>query len=325
MKPALFEGTTATDEHSLCTALGAKAESVMRRHRETFITRDDFKWLRDRGLNAVRIPIGYWLFNPEPPFVGGAEVLDQALNWCDEFQLAANIDLHGLPGSQGPEHHTGREKFFRWGKEDSYLKRSLEFIEQVAQRYKDRSCVRLFSIVNEPDVDLPAAFLKSFNEAAYDLIRKYMPPERVAVVIAAFTEARLPEFHRHLTRGKNVLTDIHPYACFGKWSADQLMDYVHWGRDSKVPALKKAGPEDLICGEWSLGVAGTLKPAIQALPPDQQDAMMRTFADGQLLAYNQTAGWFFWSYKVESLDPFARDCWCFRNAVERGWLPASFS
>ena len=28
----------------------AAAERVMRRHRETFITEDDFRWIRDRGI-----------------------------------------------------------------------------------------------------------------------------------------------------------------------------------------------------------------------------------------------------------------------------------
>ena len=101
MKPALFEPTDAKDEYSLCTALGREAaEKRLREHRDTFITRDDFAWLKSHGFDAVRLPIGYWLLEPDGPFVGGMEYLDRAMDWCDEFGIAMNIDLHGLPGNE---------------------------------------------------------------------------------------------------------------------------------------------------------------------------------------------------------------------------------
>jgi len=325
MKPALFEGTLANDEYTLCDALGsAAAERVMRKHRETFITEDDFRWIRDRGLNAIRLPIGYWLLEPDGPFVGGAKWLDQAIDWCEEYDIACNIDFHGLPGHQGPEHHSGRQKFYQWHLDDRYMKRSLDVIERVAQMYRDRDCVSAFTLVNEPATDLPAAFLQTFYEQGYARVRKHMPAERVAVIIAAFTEARLPEFHRKVA-GENVLTDIHPYPCFVPWNADQLNEYVAWGPSRQLPHLLRTGADDLVVGEWSLGVAPALRPALEAMTPWQRDLAMRTFANGQLLANEQTAGWFFWSYKIESGNPRLQKCWSFRDAVEAGWMPDHYA
>lgn len=323
MKPALFAGTDATDEYSLGLALGDRTERVLREHRETFITESDFRWMRDAGLNAVRIPIGYWLLNPEPPFVGGAEYLDRALDWCDAYGITANLDFHGLPGHQGPEHHSGRSNHFRWDKEPRFLAQSLDFVEQVAQTYKHRRCVNMISLVNEPDMHMSGEFLMNFYEQGYDRVRKHMSADDVIVTIAAFTERRLPEFHRKLVSRANVMTDVHPYPCFSPhWKPGQLVDFIAWGAAEKLPAFRKTGPEDLIVGEWSLSLAEAIKPEFLALPPAEQEQAMRTFAGNELLAFEQCAGWYFWSYKTEiPKNLFQQHRWSYRDAVENGWLP----
>src|ERR1700709_1688682 len=60
MVPNLYRGTKAPDEYSLCLDLGDQAKGRLNQHRETFITAADFHWIRERGLNAVRLPVGYW-------------------------------------------------------------------------------------------------------------------------------------------------------------------------------------------------------------------------------------------------------------------------
>jgi glucan 1,3-beta-glucosidase len=325
IKPDLFDGTTANDEYSLCAALGTSAERVMRRHRETFITEADFRWLAERGINAIRLPVGYWLFEPDGPFVEGVDAFEMALDWCQQYGIGCNIDMHGLPGHQSPEHHSGRSNHFRWHLEKDHVVRSLDVIERIAQTYRDRACINAFTLVNEPSADLPASFLMSFFEQGYDRVRRHMDAADVAVVIAAFTEARLPEFHRKLVGAKNVLTDIHPYPCFIPWADDQLNEYLAWGPHRQWPHLIRSGAEDLIVGEWSLGVPNSLKPAIVAMDPWYRDLTMKTFAHGQLMAHEQTAGWFFWNYRIESPNPWLQSCWSFRDAVTAGWLPDHFA
>lgn len=326
MKPALFEGTSANDEYTLCDTLGrTAAEKLLRRHRETFITEADFAWLRDRGINSVRLPIGYWLFEPDGPFVPGTEMVDYALDLCERYGLSVNLDWHGLPGSQGPEHHTGRQKYFRWDKEQRFMDRSLDLIETVAQRYRDRDCVSAVTLVNEPDMNLPREFLLTFFENGYERVRRHMSAENVAVIITAFTEGRMGEFHRKLTGKQNVLTDIHPYPCFVPWEPDQLNDFIAWGPAKEWPFLVESGIDDLVVGEWSLGLAPSLRPALEAMPAWRRELAMKTFAANQLITFDSTAGWFFWSYKIESLKPELQCHWSFRDAVHRGWLPDQFA
>lgn len=325
MKPDLFKETSAQDEYTLCLELGpVLARRVIHQHRETFITERDFRWLADRGINSIRLPVGYWLFEPDGPFVNGVEYFEQALDWCDQYNIGCNIDLHGLFGHQSVEHHTGRSGHFRWHQEPDFLSRSLDLIERIAQSYRDRTCVHAFTLVNEPAEALPASFLMSFYEQGYDRVRRHMSAENVAVVISAFTEARLPEFHRKLSGTQNVLTDIHPYPCFMPWREDQLNEFLAWGPQQQWPFMVTVGSKDLLVGEWSLGVPASLNSILGTLDPNQRDWAMRTYAHGQLLAYEQTAGWYFWSYKIQNPDANLTARWSFREAVQRGWLPDQF-
>ncbi|GKF58321.1 probable glucan 1,3-beta-glucosidase A, partial [Tanacetum coccineum] len=56
-------------------------------HWETFIVEKDFKFIADSGLNAVRIPLGWWTASdpsPPKPFIGGSlQYLDKAFLWAE--------------------------------------------------------------------------------------------------------------------------------------------------------------------------------------------------------------------------------------------------
>ena len=69
------------------------------------VTREDFAWIATHGLNAVRIPIGHWIFGPDYPYhpkygahrhpfvTGGIEVLDRALDKDPERRYPGAEDL----------------------------------------------------------------------------------------------------------------------------------------------------------------------------------------------------------------------------------------
>jgi len=58
----------------------------IKEHWSTFIVEDDFKFIASNGLNAVRIPVGWWIASdPTPPwpYVGGSlHALDNAFSWA---------------------------------------------------------------------------------------------------------------------------------------------------------------------------------------------------------------------------------------------------
>ena len=79
----------------------------------------------------------------------------------------------------------------------------------------------------------------------------------------------------------------------------------------------KQGQPQIIVGEWSTA----LDPkSYGTASPFERDTIKRGYGAAQLTSYEASKGWFYWTYKMENPSD-----WSFRENVERGWLPPSFS
>ncbi len=345
MTPSLFAGLAATDETTWCVELGRDAAPRLRTHRERFVTRADFAWLAAIGINAVRIPIGHWILGPPYPYhasyggraapyvEGGIEVLDRALDWAQESGLRDVLDLHAAPGCQNGFDNGGIKDACDWHTREEYVAFSVELLGRLAGRYRARGCLHAIEVLNEPRWDVPTALLEDYYRRAYGAIRAHCRAEDVAVV---FHDGFRPhrEYAGFLQSSdlRNVIFDVHRYQCFERADLElDIQGHLHkaavtWRdeadeiqRDLRVPA---------IAGEWSLGLdlevvslwaEGPYDHALQHMDRFQEDVACRAYASAQLLAFERYLGWFFWSYRTESTP-----AWCFRECVQRGWLPARF-
>ncbi len=345
MTPSLFAGLDATDETTWCAELGRDAPARLREHWNRWITRDDFAWLADVGINAVRLPVGHWVLGaPYPhhskygrhrhPFVeGGIEIVDRAMDWAGEFGLRVMLDLHAAPGCQNGFDNGGLLGVCEWHTREEYLAHSVELLGRLAARYRASASLHAIEVLNEPRWDVPTQLLESYYRRAYAAIRAHCPPGRVAVV---FHDGFRPhgEFSRLFADAtlEDVLFDVHRYQCFERADLDlDIHGHVHkagvtW-RDEAVAIQRDLGIP-AICGEWSLGLdlevvslwaAGPFDHALQHMDPFLENVALRAYATAQLLAFEQYRGWFFWSYRTETTP-----AWCFRECVERGWLPGRF-
>jgi glucan 1,3-beta-glucosidase len=343
--PSLFEGLAATDETTYCAELGDRADALLKHHWNTYIVEDDFAWLAGVGINAVRIPVGHWLFGPEYPYhraygaathpfvVGGLDILDRAFEWAANYGLQVVLDLHAAPGCQNGFDNGGIKDVCEWHTKPEYLEHSLDVLEKLAERYRGRHALHAIEVLNEPRWDVPTDLLKRYNLAGYARIRKHCHPEDVAVVFhdgfRSFREytgfMSGPEFD-------NVVFDIHRYQCFER--ADIDMDI--YGHIEKSAITWKQEADEIIrelrlptyVGEWSLGLnlkvvslwaEGPFNYALEHMDDFQKDVAYRAYAAAQLATFEKYLGWFFWTYKTETTPE-----WCFRECVERGWLPARF-
>ncbi|EXB39756.1 Glucan 1,3-beta-glucosidase 2 [Morus notabilis] len=97
--PSVFIMTVKTDlhgEYQLTNGFGPdRARQVLQEHWNNFVTEQDFRFMSANGLNAVRIPVGWWIAydpNPPKPFVGGSlQALDNAFNWAHHLSRTAAI------------------------------------------------------------------------------------------------------------------------------------------------------------------------------------------------------------------------------------------
>ena len=89
----MFDSTpdNVVDEFTLTQALGFDAAArLLDRHWSTWITQADMKDIASKGLNFVRVPVGYWSVTPldDDPYVQGAyEYLRMALDWAEDSNI----------------------------------------------------------------------------------------------------------------------------------------------------------------------------------------------------------------------------------------------
>jgi glucan 1,3-beta-glucosidase len=213
--PGVFAGTAAGDEYTLCQALGKdKATARLKQHRETWITEGDFQWMKAHGLNAVRLPVGYWVLEDNPPFISGAESLDWAFRTAKAHGMGVLLDLHGAPGSQNGWDHSGRSGALGWHSSPENIAHTLRVVDDLAAHCKAFDNFLGFELLNEPRWDVPLSILKSYYQESYRRVRKHVSEERTAVVIHdGFRPLEWANFMQE-PEYANVLLDTHLYQCY---------------------------------------------------------------------------------------------------------------
>ncbi len=317
MVPSVYEGTDAGDEFSLCQALGPKAKSQLGHHRETFITAEDFRWIKNSGLNSVRLPVGYWALEAPKPYVSAGDYIEFALDQAQKNNLRLVLDLHGAPGSQNGWDHSGRGGDVGWHKDPNNIKETVRILGTFAQKYGNHPALFGIELLNEPIWDIPVETLKGFYQDSYTQIRQYASPQVAVIFHDSFRAMAWQNFMKG-PEYSNVIIDTHLYQSFGdedKQRTAQEQIIFALNRKSTLEQMQRDELPTFV-GEWSLALPNH---SIRDLSTFEEDLVTGAYADTQLLSFENARGWFFWSYKLESNSE-----WNFRYCVERGWLPERF-
>lgn len=311
MTPALFAGTDADDEYTFMQTPGAREK--LRKHHREFIRDEDFKWMSQNGVEAVRIPVGYWVFDGDEPFISCIGRLDWAMKAAEKYNLKVLLSFHGAEGSQNGQDHSGRRGKASWYDDVAFRKASIGSLERLAKRYRDSPALWGIELLNEPKQKLLQRKLRRYYNDAYRAVAAIVRPGTHIVYHDAFTPRMLSAA---ISDDPNypVLMDIHWYH-FGFWlrAVTPLWVYfkhvVPWhGR--LVGRLQRW--QGIVVGEWSGIIAGQ---ELNKFPETQHSAIIKRHIDAQMTAYRQADAWFYWSYKTE-----ARGVWHFRSLVEDGVL-----
>ncbi len=280
MNPALFAGTTAEDEYYLPRQLTREVyEARILIHRSEYITERDFVAIKAMGMEAVRIPVPYFIFGDREPFIGCTRELDKAFNWAERYGLQILIDLHTAPMGQNGFDNGGICGVCKWSRCPEEVEFVLSVLERLAKRYGTRKGLWGIEVLNEPIterawkmMDVPVRypaidkemargsgpnsleFLKEFYCRAYDRIRKYMPKEKYVVIHDAFELLEWKDFMRE-EKYENVVLDTHQYLMFAEaegceQSLEAYQAYIKDHYVKNIEEMQKYFP--VICGEWCL-------------------------------------------------------------------------
>ena len=134
----LFQGNfvDAVDEWTFDKIPGAA--NVLKTHWQTYFTEADVQKLASWGINAVRIPIGYWHYHnsvQNTPYISGADYyLEQAIGWCRQNGIKVLIDIHGSPGSQNGFDNSGHAGTVGW-QTGNNMEITTNVLVEVATKY----------------------------------------------------------------------------------------------------------------------------------------------------------------------------------------------
>uniref|UniRef100_A0A0D9XJL8 Uncharacterized protein n=1 Tax=Leersia perrieri TaxID=77586 RepID=A0A0D9XJL8_9ORYZ len=289
---------TLQGEYQICNGYGAeKASQVLREHWSTYIVESDFKFISSSGLNAVRIPVGWWIAsdpNPPPPFVGGSfQALDNAFKWAEQYNVGVIVDLHAAPGSQNHwEHSATRDESLEWGTTDESITQTVGIIDFLASRYATSPSLLAVELLNEPwGPDVPLTTLKKYYEDAYNAVRKYTAKAYVIMSnrLAGESNTELLDF---ASRFPGAVIDVHYYNLFNdtfkNFNVEQNIDFVKNACSSEFSSVTKQNSPLTFVGEWATEwkVSGTSKEDYQR------------FAHAQVDVYGRpTFGWACWTFK----------------------------
>ena len=166
---------------------------------KNYFTEPDAEYIHNLGLNLVRIPINYHLFeddmNPGIIEEEAFEQLDRVINLCAKYQIYTIIDLHALPGCQNQHWHSDNptQKAFFWVYKD-FQDRALHLWEVIAEHYKNQPWVAGYDLINEP-ADPTGEKVFPYYKCLYDAIKKvdpnhimFLEGDRYAKDFSKFTE-----------------------------------------------------------------------------------------------------------------------------------------
>ena len=120
-----------------------------------YITKEDITYIRQTGMNSIRIPFHYKLFTDED-YMGltnnqnGFEIIDQLLDWCREEGLYVIFDMHDAPGGQTGDNIDDSYGYPWLFESEESQALCCDIWKRIAHRYANDTIVLGYDLLNEP-------------------------------------------------------------------------------------------------------------------------------------------------------------------------------
>lgn len=264
---------------------------------KSYFTEPDAAYVQSLGLNLIRIPINYHLFeddmNPGVIKQGAFAYLDSVIARCARHQVYTIIDLHALPGAQNQHWHSDNPTHVAsfWLHKE-FQDRVVHLWQVIAQRYKNEPWIAGYDLINEP-ADPTGTKVFPYYKRLRDAIRKIDPAhilflegDRYAVDFTKFTET-----------WDNVVYTNHDYAAPGFNSAGDYPGTTN-GRYYDKDTLEKdfLGKSEFMLSHHVPIWVGEFGPVYSGNP--QKDEMHYRVLKDQLAYYDKyKVSWCIWLYK----------------------------
>ncbi|KAL9085150.1 MAG: hypothetical protein Q9159_004876 [Coniocarpon cinnabarinum] len=328
-----------TDSEWACgSKVGQDAvNKIFQNHWATWYTQDDFDQMAHHGLNTVRIPTGFWMYEdivhrPDEPYPqGGLEALAKICAMAKTAGLYIILDMHAAPGVQASNNSfagkvTEDTEFYNTAT-DNY-KRGEQYLGWITKQvHADPrfSNVGMLEVVNEPlqsQPDQTGSMISSFYPDAMKAIQdaeKNVDEAEKLTVMFMDSAWGAGDAASSGIQTVNTAYDDHRYL---KWALSDSEQNPTAYASAACSDSRTKGQQGLpvVVGEWSLSAPLDNSQAQSCLwnPDDNIDWYKGWFA-ASMAAYEAGAGWIWWTWKTSGLnDPR----WDWTIAVSKKIIPA---
>ncbi|KAI9775054.1 MAG: exo-1,3-beta-glucanase [Candelina submexicana] len=180
-------GVNAWDQHSFDALPGAA--QALQTHWSTWFKEADVQTLKSIGINAIRIPIGFWAYdNAGTPYLKGADAyLEKAVGWAKSAGVKVWVDLHGAPGSQNGFDNSGQAGPANW-QQGNNMDRTISVLETIAKKYGSQQhagTVVGIQLLNEPISwgTMNPSITQSWTVKAYKAVREAAANKNLMIIM----------------------------------------------------------------------------------------------------------------------------------------------
>lgn len=331
MVPSLFSCAYGKEKGELAILRGygdspegiQSARSRLEAHWDTWITDEDMAQIRARGINSVRIPIGYWNlpganFTKDTPFENFTDVyknswkyVRRAIKLADDHDLGVLLDLHGAYGSQNGGEISGFNKFdVNFYKGDN-RQRTTDALVWIANDLNGATNLIGIELLNEPKYNrklVPWSRETAQKIHALGGQMRHMP----IYISNPYEDSDVGNYV--INSDEFVVFDFHSYFAFNnkKDSEEKISAAIRGPINDLFVERQNTTRDRFVIGEWSCA----LDP--QSLSKDRatREDQVADFCQTQIDVYrNSTAGLYFWSYKFQNCK--AGGSWCYDNLHDK--------
>lgn len=123
--------------------------------KDTYITREDIRFIASTGANTIRLPFHYKLFTNED-YMGltaaqdGFARIDSVVNWCRDAGLYLILDMHDCPGGQTGDNIDDSYGYPWLFESEACQQQFCDIWKKIAAYYKNEPVILGYDLMNEP-------------------------------------------------------------------------------------------------------------------------------------------------------------------------------
>ncbi len=240
--------------------------------RDAWLNETDFARLHDAGFNCVRLPFLAGIVT-EP---GGLRRLDSAIAWAGAHGIYVILDLHGAPGGQSDQGHTGQADLNAFFKDPKNITQTEAVWTQIARRYQSNPTVAGYDMLNEPTGTPNSDTLYVVQDRLYRAIRAG-DMSHIIFIEDGYTGIQWMPFPAP-SGWNNVAYSAHYYDFNAKSDADQQKAVTDFVSGVQKEADRRQIP--FYVGEYGLephGTTATLTSLLQSFSDKHLASSLWTF------------------------------------------------